>query len=100
MKKYIRGIFDTDGHLCLKNKEGKKYPVIGLASISLPLTISVRKMLDESGISSYLDTCLSGHKKTLYKIQISGKKNINLFFKLIGSSNLRNLMKYKEMQKI
>lgn len=105
MINFIRGMFDTDGHLCLKNKEGKKYPVIGITSISLPLLKPIRLFLDEKGISSYLGKHNSRIKTNnscsiVNRIQISGKKNIGLFFDLIGSNNSRNLNKYQEFLKL
>jgi hypothetical protein len=97
---FIRGFFDTDRYLCLKNKEGKKYPVIGLGSISLDLLKEIKNFLDKQGISSYLGIQFFEHKENFYKLQISGKKNINLFFKVVGSNNPRNLLKYEEMCKL
>ncbi len=102
-KKFIRGFFDTDGYLCLKNKEGKKYPVIGLSSKSEPLLIKIQQFLRELNIGSYLGNYKSNnnlrYKKewVVYKLQISGRKNVHLFFDKIGSCNLRNQIKYKEM---
>ncbi len=98
---YIRGIFDTDGCLANKNKEGKKYPVIGISSISKPLLNSIKEFLIKLNIFSYLGTRVVNserYKKQLieYKLQISGKKNIFLFFDKIGSSNKRNILKYRE----
>ena len=101
-KKFICGFFDTDGHLTLKNKEGKKYPVVGLTSISKTLLESIQKFIINYGITSYLGTRIQKDprfKKELivYQLDINGKKNINLFFNAIGSNNSRNLLKYKEM---
>jgi|SRR3989339_161261 len=104
-KQYIKGLFDTDGHLCLKNKEGKKYPVIGITSKSKSLLEPIRNFLLSKGISSYLGTHNSKTKNKdsfsiVNRIQISGKKNIKLFFDLIGSNNNRNLNKYEELLKL
>ncbi len=105
-RKFIRGFFDTDGHLSLKNKEGKKYPVIGLSSKSRTLLNQMKDFLDSLNITSYLglnrgiNSPRVKEGKRDYKIQISGVKNTNLFFKEIGSSNLRNLEKYDEFLKM
>lgn len=102
-RRFIRGIFDTDGYLCLKNKEGKKYPVIGLVSKSISLLESIKYFLEYFNITSYIGSHNSNnnprYKKEwiVYKLQISGNKNVNLFFKEIGSRNQRNRLKYKEM---
>lgn len=96
-RSFIRGLFDTDGCLCLKNKEGKKYPVIGIASKSKSLLVPTQEFLRNLGISSYLD---NNRLTNVYKLQISGKRNINLFFDIIGSNNMRNQLKYREMGRV
>ncbi len=102
-RRFIRGIFDTDGYLCIKNKEGKKYPVIGLVSKSISLLEPIKCFLESLNITSYLGSHSSNnnprYKKEwiVYKLQISGNKNVNLFFKEIGSNNQRNKLKHKEM---
>jgi len=102
-KRFVKGVFDTDGCLCLKNKEGKKYPVVSISSKSKTLLIPVKEFLRSYNISSYLDKYSSKNEKRyyqkeweVYKLQINGKKNISLFFKVIGSENKRNLAKYEE----
>lgn len=98
---FIRGVFDTDGSLSLKNKEGKKYPVVGLSSNSKVLLETIKEFLESCGIScyfgSYVKISKCNEQKFNYKLQISGKKNISLFFNKIGSNNPRNRIKYKEM---
>lgn len=99
---FIRGVFDTDGYLCLKNKENKKYPVIGITSKSKHLLEEIKKAIEAHKISSYLgkETEVSPrYTKVLikYKLQISGKKNVLLFFKKINSNNPRNIVKFNEM---
>ena len=101
-KRFIRGVFDTDGYLCLKNKEGKKYPVIGISSISRLLLSSIQDYLSKYKITSYLGTSVdksARYKKTLTinKLQISGLKNVKSFYEMIGSKNNRNLIKYNQM---
>jgi intein/homing endonuclease len=103
-RKFIRGFFDTDGYLSLKNKEGNKYPVIGLSSKSKTLLEQIKSFLDSLEISSYLGSNIGINSqrakdgKKDYKIQISGVKNIKSFFKEIGSNNKRNLLKYGEWE--
>ncbi len=101
---FIKGFFDTDGHLTLKNKEGKKYPVIGLSSKSKTLLEQMKKFLDSLSISSYLGPNRGRNDPRVkkgeldYKLQISGKKNVKLFFDNIGSNNKRNLSKLGEWE--
>lgn len=100
-RRFIRGVFDTDGYLCLKNKEGKKYPVLGIVSKSKSLLLEIENFLEDLKISS----CIASQKNSgeryksesvVYKLQVSGRKNIQLFFSEIGSNNLRNLNKFYE----
>ena len=99
-KRFIRGFFDTDGCLCLKNKEGKKSPSIGLASKSKSLLILIQEFLKQRGISSYLGKRIKKDFKVVHKLDINGKENIKKFFKKIGSKNQRNLLKYQEFEKM
>ena len=87
--------------MCLKNKEGKKYPTINLVSISYSLLEIIQDFLKEKDISSYLgkETEInSRYTRDLvkYRLQINGRKNTLAFFDKIGSRNQRNLKKYSE----
>lgn len=95
-KRFVKGFFDTDGCLCLKNKEGKKYPSIGLSSKSQSLLIRIKSFLARIKIPSYLGKRIKKDLKLDYKLEINGSKNVLLFFKEIGSNNIRNLTKYWE----
>ena len=99
-RRFIKGFFDTDGCLCLKNKEGKKYPSIGLTSKSKSLLLLMQEFLKSKSITSYLGRRIKNNSKVDYKLDINGKENTILFFKEIGSSNLRNIAKYKELQEM
>ena len=103
-KKFIRGFFDTDGNLCLKNKEGKKYPVLSLNSKSKFLLIEIQKFLKSYNINSYLGMHTDRNSRYIkevicYKLQISGRNNVSMFYNLIGSNNDRNVNRYKEIVK-
>ncbi|MFH1710934.1 MAG: LAGLIDADG family homing endonuclease [Nanoarchaeota archaeon] len=99
MNRFVRGLFDTDGCISLKNKRGKKYPVVSITSKSDLLLGDVKRYLDLKRISSYITRYM--HKKRNYKhevityqLQVNGFKNMDNWFGLIGSSNVRNLNKY------
>ncbi len=108
MKSFIKGLFDTDGCLSLKNKEGKKYPVVSITSKSKKLLLHIKDFIKLRGISSclirYEDYGPKSDKKSIrHKLEINGNKNLNLWFDLVGSSNSRNRKKYcmaKELQKL
>lgn len=100
-RRFIRGFFDTDGCINLKNKEGKKYPVLNMGSKSEPLLKCISVFLKNNRISSYLGKIIAKDKRfkkesVTYKLEINGIKNIRLFYRFIGSNNPRNKMKYEE----
>ena len=85
-KMIIRGLFDTDGSICAKKREGYRYPQISIASKEGALLKQIYSLL----------------RKRKYPCWISGK-NLSLrgkdatirWFDDIGSSNNRNIFKYK-----
>ena len=99
MKYFIKGLFDTDGCISIKNKEGKKYPVISITSKSNLLLLDVMNYVKSIEINSYITRYVHinpryTHKLITYKLQVNGYSNLNLWFNLIGSSNKRNINKY------
>ena len=105
MQNFVKGLFDTDGCISIKNKEGKKYPVLSITSISHQLLLSIKNYVNSLEVPSYItkeETTKPKYKHKLisYKLQINGYDNIILWFKLIGSNNERNLGKYRVLMKI
>lgn len=103
IKYFVRGFFDTDGCISIKNKEGSKYPTLSLSSKSFLLIKSINNYLNYLEISNCLikDTRKDKRFKketTVYKLEINGHKTIEKFMGILGSSNNRNLSKYDEMQ--
>ncbi|HLD40463.1 MAG TPA: LAGLIDADG family homing endonuclease [Candidatus Nanoarchaeia archaeon] len=106
MKFFIRGLVDTDGSLVLLNRNQKKYryyPRIQIASKSKPLISSVGKWLRNEGLSLsvMVDNTKVIYKGNLvlykgYRIQISGRKELIKWMKLIGFRNKRHLDKYQK----
>jgi len=96
---FIKGLFDTDGCISLKNKEGKKYPVISLTSKSKPLLNEIKRFLDSVGLMSCMFSYEDSNERyktptKVWKLEFNGHRRLNLWFEKIGSSNDRNLMKY------
>jgi hypothetical protein len=105
MKFFIKGVFDTDGCISLKNKEGKKYPVISITSKSEKLLYSIKKYLNSiklnSSITKQIDKTRNYNKDVIrYKLEINGYKNLTNWFTIIGSSNKRNILKFNEAKKL
>jgi intein/homing endonuclease len=96
---FIKGLFDTDGCVSLKNKEGKKYPVASLASKSKPLLKDIKRFLELIGLKSCMFSYEESNERykaptKVWKLEFNGHKRLNLWFEKIGSSNDRNLSKY------
>ena len=82
----IRGLFDTDGCILANKIEGYKYPWVIITSKSRSFLEQIRDILREKGYPAYItgtDVC------------VRGIKNLEKWFKDIGSSNSRNLAKYE-----
>lgn len=97
---FIRGLFDTDGTLCLKNRKIKIYPVVSISSKSDLLMKEVQNFAKKNGISSYLAKDVQNDKRfkkqvIVYRLQINGYKNSNNWLKLIGSNNERIKNRFK-----
>ena len=93
-KSFIRGLFDTDGSVSLKNNHGrhKFYPVISIASKDEQLIKRVSIFLKKwdlrfhIGNESYFDNrTRKKYRKT--KLEINGYDAAKRWFKLIGTSN-------------
>jgi len=101
MRYFVRGLFDTDGCISIKNKEGTKYPTISISSKSNKLLNIVRGYLEDRGINCVFMKQIDNsrkysHEVIRYKIEINGYKNLQVWFNLIKSSNDRNIKKYRK----
>ncbi len=91
IKKFvIRGLFDTDGCLFARKDENFKYPHISISSKSESFLIQIKTLLRAQAYPAYISNT---------NVIIKGKQNIERWFKDIGSSNQRNLGKYKYFNK-
>ena len=109
MRYFIRGLADTDGSLVLLNRKQKSfpyYPRVQITSISKNLVMNVSNWLKTQGIP----LSFTKDKKRLtykgktkvhvgYRIQISGRKNLEKWMNLVGFRNNRHLDKYKKFKK-
>lgn len=102
----LRGVFDSDFSLTFKkkHKEFHYYPVIVLGVRSQLLISTVSELLDKIEIS-YCTYDRSRFDERINKvvemkaIAISGVKNLEKWFELIGSNNFNNLSKYRIWKK-
>ncbi|MBI4225481.1 MAG: LAGLIDADG family homing endonuclease [Candidatus Sungbacteria bacterium] len=86
----LRGLVDTDGsvfrHRYKSNGKLYSYKKIDFTNRSIPLLTSVSNILKILGIKHRI----AGN----YKIRIEAQKDVERFFKLIGSHNPKHLKKY------
>lgn len=95
----IRGIFDTDGCLDFEKKSRDKpyYPRITISTTSKKLSEQVSEILSnqlEFNISLWKLSYKGNKWKPLYRVCTRGEKNLNDWFKRIGSNNPKNIDKY------
>jgi len=95
MKRYIRGLFDTDGSLPLWKTNNKLYPRIYFSNISKKLVEEIKEFLMNEGYRvTYWETDLSNRGwSKVYKISINGTNMLLKWIKEIGFSNPKNIKK-------
>ncbi len=102
---FLKGVFDTDG--CISFKKGSKsyphYPVISVSSKSKNFTKEIAELLKSSGfklfeIYDYIkkDNRVRAGYTVINSVEISGKKNLSKWNKLIGFSSPKHLDKIKK----
>ena len=85
-KFFLRGLFDTDGCIVANKREDYRYPWIVITSKNVAFLNHLKKILRKHGYPAYItgtDVC------------VRGINNVKRWFNDIGSSNNRNILKYK-----
>mgnify|MGYP001611090097 FL=1 len=99
-KAVIRGIFDTDGGICLQKKNNKLYPRVYITTISLTLSFQLLRLFDELGIRATKYSQLYNKKfnrKRSYIITIRGVEMFHKFIKEIEPKNPKHMAKYQKL---
>ena len=86
----IRGFFDTDGCITARKDEKYRYPIIFISTKSDILRKQFKTLLTKQGFPTYTNK---------WDAAIKGIGNFKKWFKVIGSSNKRNLSRYEEFTK-
>lgn len=88
----LRGLFDTDGSVFLHSyiSKGKRYAYtkVSFSNASHPLICSVNKLLTQCGLNVRVS-------KDQKEVRIESKKDVDNFFKMIGTNNPKHLNRYK-----
>jgi hypothetical protein len=86
----LRGLVDTDGCLIIHKYKSKgryyTYKKIGFTSRSAPLLRSVSDILNNLGIKN--------RNSGKYDIRIEASRDVELYFKLVGTNNPKHLKRY------
>ncbi|MCK5022996.1 MAG: hypothetical protein KAS04_02380 [Candidatus Aenigmarchaeota archaeon] len=91
---FIRGLFDTDGGLCLKKRyrDYHYYPVISLKQKSKIIITQVERILKDLGFSFYSEYDVVTNDKRGFtskgsRIYLYGMKNLEKWLDIIGFNN-------------
>ncbi|MCU0642164.1 MAG: LAGLIDADG family homing endonuclease [archaeon] len=87
----LKGLFDTDGCLSVYDNNGVVYPRIEIRLCPSPAQEQVSAILSEFGFEYKVQNLERG--KT--RVRISGKKQLEKWFELIGSANSTHINKAK-----
>ncbi|MEK6887169.1 MAG: LAGLIDADG family homing endonuclease [Nanoarchaeota archaeon] len=105
MQEFVKGLFDTDGSLCLKKNHGKYefYPVINISLKERHILSEIKQWISEHDITSYIGKNNEIDKRTMkryprFYIQISGYKNTFKWIKLVGSNNSKHIKKIEKIK--
>ncbi len=99
----ISGLFDTDGSLYFRSQGKNKnyYPVLTIATISKKLAKNVSEILKMLGFNNNIYQTTKITKRTpnkLYMVRMYGYENFQLFKKIIGTKQPKNLNKIKKLE--
>ncbi len=88
-KYFLRGLFDTDGCVTVQNMGKYKYPIVKITTKHNSLAQEILECFREFNIPCYLT---KKNLSAIYDVSIRNK-NVDLFFKKIGSKNYKNIRK-------
>ncbi len=103
---FLKGLFDTDGCLvCRKQKNGRFYPVLVIPSRNSSFIKQISRILKGLGFYFYetydykvKDLRTERGFTLISRIEISGYENLELWFKTIGFSSPKHLLKYVKVR--
>lgn len=107
IKRFLRGLFDTDGNIYFDKNRSAKYPknnrpVISLTTVSKKLTEDVYNSLKFIGLNPRLKSPYKGKKDKnyVYRILIYRIEDIHKFIDKIGFKNSKHYSKWLVYKKI
>lgn len=96
-KSVIRGIFDTDGCFYLEKKNNKLYPRVKISTTSINLSEQLLEKINNLNIraTKYTTKRKKFNWKPLQAIEIRGKEQVAMWFKIINPKNPKFVQKYQ-----
>ena len=91
----IRGLIDTDGGVYEKQK-GYKRAIIEFQTHSRYINKDTIKLIKSLGFKPSKST---NSKNNTYNTRIQNQEEVNKFFEIVGSNNLKNVIRYYEFKK-
>ncbi|RJQ19085.1 hypothetical protein C4580_05910 [Candidatus Woesearchaeota archaeon] len=100
---FVRGVFDTDGALCLKKNHGRYaiYPVVNITLKDEMLLRKIATWTKERGIPNYVGKCNSVDSRTnkrylRFYLQVSGYANTIKWWSQVGSRNSKQQGRFEK----
>jgi hypothetical protein len=105
-KRFLRGLFDTDGTIYFNKNTSKKkpinnQPVIKLGTVSKELCLQILDLLKKEGLHPRLKKPYKGKKdkNKVYTVVIYRRGDINFFINNIGFKNPKHYTKWRIYKK-
>lgn len=94
---FLRGLVDTDGSVAIKKryKSIPYYPVISITIKNKDLTEKIANYLKENRFTVWWG--ISNKKNLVYRVELSGIKNLNLWKDKISFSNQKHISKFNHV---
>ena len=94
IKGALRGLIDTDGGVYYKQK-GYKRAIIEFQNYSPQIKRDIILFIKKIGFNPSKSQTINERCEKRHNIRIQNQEEVRSFFKLIGSSNPKNIIKYK-----
>ena len=90
----LRGLVDTDGGIYYKQK-GYRRAIIEFQTMSPSIRKGIVFLLKKTGFTPSKSFTISGYTTEGHDIRVQDQEEVLRFFRLVGSSNPKNIVKFK-----
>ncbi|MFB6198473.1 MAG: LAGLIDADG family homing endonuclease [Halobacteriaceae archaeon] len=96
-RRFLRGIFDTDGSLSFESKYGEVYPRIKIGITSQRLIRHITEFLKTLKYRFSSWTWTRQDHRDCYIIELKGREMVERWFHDIGSLNRKHIKRYQSL---